>query len=91
MSNVIWIMQSDRDDFKLLPPDIQRLVLASESVGFSNFWYHPDHGLLADGPENTIEDDRILVTWETVEYYRGKGRRSGSGGGHADSLTPNYN
>lgn len=70
MSKVIWIMQSDRDDFKLLPPEIQQLVLASESVGFSNFWFHPDYGLFADAPNGSIEDDMIPVTWQTIEYFQ---------------------
>lgn len=70
LGNVIWIMQSDRDDFKLLPPEIQRLVIASESVGFSNFWYHPQHGLLADAPNSTIEDDRIPVDWQEINRWQ---------------------
>lgn len=71
MSNVIWIMQSDRDDFKLLPAGAQRLVIASESVGFCNYWYHkPSNELYADAPNANIEDDRMLITWQLIEQYR---------------------
>lgn len=67
---VIWIMGADNPDIRLLPGDIQRLVRAADSVGFCNFWYHPQYGLLADAPNANMEDDRILVTWEEIERYR---------------------
>lgn len=67
---VIWIMDASKDDIRLMPPDIQRLVRAADSVGFCNFWYHPEYGLLADAPNAHMEDDRILVSWEEIERHR---------------------
>lgn len=44
------------------PKDIQDLRRRAEALGYSDFWYHPDHGLYGHMPNYHMEDDRVPIT-----------------------------
>ncbi len=69
MTDVISFMDTSKADFNLLPDKIKAIVKRAEALGFCNFWYRPKSGLYADAPNGSIEDDRMLITDEMLDWY----------------------
>ena len=67
MTEVIWAMRPDSEDFDKLPERYQEMGRVAYDKGYSNFWYHPDYGLFADAPNAHLEDDRVLLSWKMLE------------------------
>ena len=49
------------------PEYIQELKKRAEALGYSDFWYHPDHGLYGHMPNPHVEDDRVPITKEALD------------------------